>query len=368
MGLFKKKNVGNNGFKLKANNDIIHDAINIYNGVYAPLTGFLREKDFKSVVENMRLASGEIWSIPIVLDISEEEKNKISGAEEIILTNENGKARAVLADIEIYPYDKKEFAEKVFGTTDEDHPGVKEVMGMGEFLVGGDVVKIFGEERIFSDYHFTPEETKNIFKDKGWKTIVAFQTRNVPHRSHEFLQKKALAEVDAIMIHPVIGKKKPGDFTDEAILESYKILLEKYYPKEKSFLNILPIKMRYAGPREAVMHALIRRNYGCTHMIIGRDHAGVGNYYGSYDAHNLFDQFKKDELGIEILKFENVSHCHACNELKMDGDCEHGNEHKFSISGTKMREMIKNGEVLPEELIRREISEFLINHPNPFVD
>lgn len=354
--------------KIKVNKDIIQDAINIYNGVYAPLEGFLREKDFQSVVENMRLASGEIWSIPIVLDTERDVYEKIKNERTVELTDENGEPRARLDNIEIYPYDKEVFANNVFGTLDPAHPGVKEVMGMGEFLVGGDVVKVFGGEKIFPDYHFTPEETKNIFNGRGWKTIVAFQTRNVPHRSHEFLQKKALEGVDAIMVHPVIGKKKPGDFTDEAILESYKILLEKYYPEEKSFLNILPIKMRYAGPREAVMHALIRRNYGCTHMIIGRDHAGVGNYYGSYDAHNIFNQFNKDELGIEILKFENVSHCHGCGDLKMDGDCEHAPENKFSISGTKMREMIKNGEVLPPELIREEISEFLINHPNPFVE
>lgn len=354
--------------KIKASKDIIQDAINIYNGVYAPLTGFLRKEDFKSVVENMRLASGEVWSIPIVLDIGIDVYEEIKNEKAVELADESGEARALLDNIEIYSYDKETFARRVFGTLDPAHPGVKEILGMGEFLVGGDVVKVFGEERIFTDYHFTPEETRNIFKEKGWNTIVAFQTRNVPHRSHEFLQKKALEGVDAIMVHPVIGKKKPGDFTDEAILESYKILLEKYYPEEKSFLNILPIKMRYAGPREAVMHALIRRNYGCTHMIIGRDHAGVGSYYGSYDAHNIFDNFGKDELGIEILKFENVSHCRACDGLKIEGTCEHGDEHKFGISGTKMREMIKNNEILPSELIRGEISEYLINHPNPFVE
>jgi len=262
--------------QIKANKDIIQDAINIYNGVYAPLTGFLREKDFKSVVGNMRLESGEVWSIPIVLDIGRDDYERLKGEEELVLIDENGEARAVIKNIEFYLYNKEVFAKNVFGTIDPAHPGVKEVMEMGEFLVGGEVAEIFSEDKIFPDYHFTPAETKNIFNNKGWKTIVAFQTRNVPHKSHEFLQKKALEMTDAIMVHPVIGKKKPGDFTDEAILESYKILLEKYYPKEKTFLNILPIKMRYAGPREAGMHALTRRNARCPNTTLGREHAGVG--------------------------------------------------------------------------------------------
>lgn len=351
--------------KLKVNSDTIQDARNIDNGAYFPLRGFLREKDFQSVLDNMRLSSGEIWSIPIILDINEESYKKLKNENTILLVDENDKPKVLLDNIEIYSYNKKEFANKVFSTEDIDHPGVKAVMEMGEYLVGGNIKNIFDQESVFPDFHLSPKETKKIFKKKGWNTVVAFQTRNVPHRSHEFLQKKALEEVDGLLIHPVIGKKKSGDFKDEVILKSYQILLEKYYPKDKSMLSILPIKMRYAGPREALMHALIRRNYGCTHMIVGRDHAGVGNFYGSYDAQNIFDNFKKHELGIEILKYENVSYCEDCGALRFDNMCNHN---KLNLSGTKIREMIKNKEKLPEELIRPEISEFLINHPNPFVE
>jgi sulfate adenylyltransferase len=350
--------------KLKVNNNIIQDAINIANGVYSPLCGFLREKDFKSVLDSMRLSSGEVWSIPIVIDINKENKNQLENKNNVVLIDDNDNEVAILKNIEIYSYNKNEFARKIFGTEDLSHPGVKATLDMEDYLIGGDVVLIKDEGKIFPDFYLSPEETKEIFKKKGWKTVVAFQTRNVPHRSHEFLQKKALENVDGLLIHPVVGKKKQGDFKDEVILESYQMLLEKYYPKNKSMLSILPIKMRYAGPREAIMHALIRRNYGCTHMIIGRDHAGVGNFYGPYDAQNIFDNFKKRELGIEILKYENVSYCQDCGALRFDNMCNHN---KLNLSGTKIREMIKNKENLPEELIRPEISEFLINHPNPFI-
>ena len=379
-------------FSLKVGDDIIQDAENMLNGAYAPLSGFLRENDFRAVLNDMRLFSGKVWSMPIVLDIGEKDYQRLKNENIVVLADKNNNEAAALENIEVYQYDKREFARKVFGTEDARHPGVKEVTAMGEYLVGGDIKhnanaadKLnanFQEKplnsrnsysrhlRNFADSHYilTPEAAKKAFKEKGWNTIAAFQTRNVPHRSHEFLQKKALEGVDGLFIHPVVGKKKPGDFRDEVILESYKMLLEKYYPQDRSLLGVLPIKMRYAGPREAVTHALIRGNYGCTHMIIGRDHAGVGNYYGSYDAHNIFDEFSSDELGIEILKFENVSHCRSCDELKMEKTCAHEPIHKFSLSGTKIRDMIINKEKLPEELIRPEISEFLINHPCPFVE
>ncbi len=352
----------------------MQDAENIVNGAYAPLGGFLREKDFKSVLDSMRLDNGKVWSIPIVLDINEEDYKKLKKESNIVLMDKNGGKMAALKNIEIYKYDKKEFARKVFGAEDINHPGVRVVMEMGEYLVGGEVEYKKSPQPPFTkggnylDYFYTPGQTKEIFKEKGWNTVVAFQTRNVPHRSHEFLQKKALEGVDGLLIHPVIGKKKAGDFKDDVILESYKMLLENYYPKDKCLLGVLPIKMRYAGPREAVMHALIRRNYGCTHMIIGRDHAGVGGYYGSYDAHNIFDEFIPGELGIDILKFENVSHCRSCGELRMEKTCAHEPEHKFHLSGTKIRDKIINKEKLPEELIRPEISEFLLSHSNPFTE
>ncbi len=367
--------------------NILQDAINITNGAYAPLAGFLREKDFLSVVENMRLADGRVWPIPIVLDIGPDEYKRIKNERRIDLADDAGKIKAVLDNIEIYKYNKEDYARKVFGTTDINHPGVAEVMAKGDYLVGGDISFCHSRESGNPEFmqqlcphlsgnnipndafalNYTPEETRKIFKDKGWKTVVAFQTRNVPHRSHEHLQKRALAEVDGLFIQPVIGKKKAGDFKDEVIIEGYKILLEKYYPEGKYFLGILPIKMNYAGPREAVMHALIRKNYGCTHMIIGRDHAGVGNYYERYAAHKIFNEFDEKELGVKILKYEDVSHCKACEKLTASDECEHGENNRVFLSGTKIREMVKNGEPLPEELIRREISELLLNHPDPFV-
>lgn len=345
----------------------LQDIININSGAFAPLAGFLREEDFLSVVENMRLADGRVWPIPIVLDIDNDEYERIKNERTINFVDDVGEIKAVLDNIEIYRYDKEDYARKVFGTSDVNHPGVAEVMAKGDYLVGGDIIGAKDNKKIFSEHNFSPNETREIFKSKGWKTVVAFQTRNVPHRSHEHLQKKALAEVDGLFIQPVIGKKKAGDFKDEVIIEGYKILLEKYYPEGRYFLGILPIKMNYAGPREAVMHALIRKNYGCTHMIIGRDHAGVGDYYERYAAHKIFDRFGEDELGVKILKYEDVSHCKICEKLTASDECEHNENDRVFLSGTKIREMVKNGEILPEELIRREISEMLLKHPDPFV-
>ncbi len=353
--------------KLKASPEIIQDAINIVNKVYAPLAGFLREKDFQSVLDNMRLSDGHIWSIPIVLDINEDEYQKIKNKDEIILVDENDYSKAIIKDIEIYKYNKEEYAKKVFGTTDINHPGVNEIKQKGDYLVGGEVELVESKNKVFSKFYFTPEETKKIFQDKGWKNIVAFQTRNVPHRSHEFLQKKALQEVDGLFINPVIGKKKSGDFRDDVILQTYQILIEKYYENNKVHLGILPMKMNYAGPREAVFHAIIRKNFGCTHMIIGRDHAGVGSYYDPYAAHHIFNNFNEEELGIKILKYENASHCKKCGDIVIQGECEHSNNEKIFISGTKMREMIQKKQNLPKECMRPEITEILLNHNNPFV-
>lgn len=353
--------------KLKIDSSAIQDARNIVSGAFYPLKGFLRELDFKSVLDKMRLNNGDVWSIPVVLDISEKDYETIKKENVITLANKDNSTEFLLKNIEIYTYNKNEFAKKLFGTNDLEHPGVKEVMNKGKYLVGGELSLVFDNEKSFEEYNHSPEETKKEFKNKGWKTVVAFQTRNIPHRSHEFLQKLALQHVDGLFVQPVIGKKKTGDFKDDVILKSYEILLDKYYPKNKSFLGILQTKMYYAGPKEAIQHALIRRNYGCTHMIIGRDHAGVGDYYDSYASHNIFDQFKKDELGIEILKYENVSHCNVCDELTSSKSCGHNDEEKLFLSGTKVRELINNKEKLPKKLIRSEVAEFLFDHADPFV-
>ncbi|PIR92250.1 sulfate adenylyltransferase [Candidatus Falkowbacteria bacterium CG10_big_fil_rev_8_21_14_0_10_44_15] len=352
---------------IKSTKETIQDAFNIINGTYAPLTGFLRQQDFQSVLDNMRLANGSVWSIPVVFDVDEKDRQNIKVSNDIIIVDTNNNHKVILKNIEIYPYNKDEYAQKVFGTTDLAHPGVNGIRQKGDYLVGGDLEKISDHEKIFPEFYFSPEETKKIFKENGWKTVVAFQTRNVPHRSHEFLQKKALEQVDGLFINPVIGKKKIGDFKDEVILRAYQKLIDIYYPKEKVFLGILPMKMNYAGPREAIFHALIRKNFGCTHMIIGRDHAGVGSYYDPYAAHRIFDNFSKEELGIEILKFKNASFCRQCGDIVIQGECRHADNDKVFVSGTKMREMIQSGQAIPEECMRPEINKILLNHPNPFV-
>ncbi len=339
------------------------DLQNIICGVYSPLRGFLCERDYRRVLEDMRLVGGELWPIPIVLDFDLKDINRFSVPKEILLVDTNGNRIARLVNFEIYKHDKTEHAQKVFGTLDDNHPGVKQVFSMNDYLLGGEVEPV-SSQRVLEKK--SPAYIKDIFNIRGWKTVVAFQTRNAPHLSHEYLQKLALEGVDGLFIQPVIGRKKPGDFKDEVIIDTYKLILDKYYPKNRVHFDVLPLAMRYAGPREAVFHALIRKNFGCTHMIIGRDHAGVGNYYDPYGAHKIFDHFAEDELGIKIMKFENAFHCNDCKGLVTADKCPHPKESRIFLSGTQIRQMIRNREK-PEEFMRKEVSEYLINHSNPFV-
>ncbi len=351
---------------LALNEEQVKDVKNIARGVYSPLTGFLREDDFQPVVSKMRLSDETIWPIPIVLDISKKDFQRIKKGKNILLTDYIGKAVALLEDIQIYPYSKDSFAENVFGTTDKNHPGVDDVYKMKEFLVGGDIRLLDTGREPFPEYNFSPKETREAFQQRGWDTVVAFQTRNVPHRGHEFLQKTALKEADGLFIQPVIGKKKIDDFKDEYILISYEILINKYYPKNRVFLGILPLKMRYAGPREAVFHALIRKNFGCTHFIVGRDHAGVGSYYGPFEAQRIFDNFKKDELDITILKYPEVVYYPKKKTHTFVDQCPP--EQRVSFSGSKLREQIKLKEVPPSYLIRPEVFSFLAQSRSALVD
>jgi sulfate adenylyltransferase len=343
------------------------EAKNIGWGVYAPLKGFLKKKDFERVLSEMRLTTGDVWTIPVVLDVAEGVYDDLKKERDILLLNEKKERIAVLRNIEFFEYDKNDFVKKVFGTEDASHPGVNEIQKMNKYLVGGEIEQIDYSKGVFAKYIFTPEEARVMWQNKGWRKVVAFQTRNVPHRPHEFLQKVALREVDGLFIQPVIGKKKNGDFKDEVILAAYESLIAKHYSEQEVQLGALLLKMRYAGPREAIFHALIRKNYGCTHFIVGRDHAGVGDYYGKYDAQNIFNNFTKDEIGIEILKYENASYCSNCSKLVFEGDCDHNAEGKVFFSGTKMREIIKNKEKMPPEFIRSEVLDVLLKHPNPFV-
>lgn len=354
--------------KIVLNKEQIADVKNIAFGVYSPLTGFLKKNDFEKVVKEMRLSTGIVWPIPIVLDITKEQAEELKNEKYILLINEQKKPIALLQEPEFYQYNKEETAQAVFGATDKNHPGVANLYQMKDILLGGEIKLIDDAKDIFPEYNFTPQETRNIFKNKDWQTITAFQTRNVPHRGHEFLQKQALQQTDGLFVQPVIGEKKLADFKDEFILGAYRLLLDNFYPKNKTLLGVLPLKMRYAGPREAVLHALIRKNFGCTHFVVGRDHAGVGDYYGPFEAQEIFNKFTPEEIGITILKLPKVIWCPACYEFVFENSCPHHSEVKISFSGTFLREKIEKRELVPPYFMRPEVYHLLSHSINPLTD
>lgn len=311
----------------------------------------------------MRLPNGLPWSIPIVLDVSEKELN--FGVEDTILLFYKDILIAVMHVDDIYKYDKKEFAQKVFKTTDINHPGVAKVMDMGEYLVGGEIYLLNELPNPFEKYTLRPSETRVLFKKRKFETIVAFQTRNVPHLGHEYLQKFALTFVDGLFINPVLGKKKKGDYKDEVILKAYETLFEHYYPKDSAVLATVRYEMRYAGPREAIHHAIMRKNFGCTHFIVGRDHAGVGNYYKPYEAQEIFKNFP--DLGITPMFFKEFFYCKKCKGIVNEKICPHPMEDRKYFSGTKIRNMIMNGKIPPEHFMRKEVYEVIKSFKNPFV-
>ena len=338
---------------------------NIANGIYSPLEGFMTLDDYQSTLDNMRLSNDIPWSIPIVLDVDEHEVKDLREGDDVILT-QNGKSIALLEIEEIYSYDKIEFASKVFQTTDTAHPGVEKTLGMKDKLLGGKITLIGHVDNPYEKYTLNPLETRVLFKELGWRTIVAFQTRNAPHLGHEFLQKIALAMADGVFINPVIGRKKRGDFRDDVILAAYDTLIRNYYPKGSVVLSILRYEMRYAGPREAIHHAIMRKNFGCTHIIIGRDHAGVGKYYDPYAAQRIFDDFP--DLGITPLFFREFFYCRKCANVVNERICPHDPGLRVTFSGTKLREMILKGERPPEEFMRPEVVDVIMSYSNPFVE
>lgn len=335
---------------------------NIAHGIFNPLEGFLNRQDYASVVNEGRLANDTPWTIPIILDVSRD--SGISGGKDIALTHQ-GKPIAIMHVEEVYDYNKEEMADKVFATTDLKHPGVAKVHEMNELLAGGKIDLIEEMDIPFSRYYLKPLETRLLFKEKGWRTVVAFQTRNVPHVGHEYLQKTALTFTDGLFINPVIGKKKAGDFKDEVILDTYQALIDSYYLKDRAVMAILPMEMRYAGPREAIHHAIIRKNFGCSHFIVGRDHAGVGSYYAPYAAQEIFDQFP--DLGITPLFFKSFFYCKKCLGVMSEKTCPHGEEDHINFSGTNTREMLIKGEIPPKEVMRPEVSRIVIENKNPYV-
>lgn len=346
------------------NTNLAEDVMNIASGVFSPLTGFLDYNDLHSVIHHKRLGNDTPWTIPILFDCIKD--NGISEGDTIMLTNEETDIKALLDVKEIYQYDKKEIAKEIYTTTDPDHPGVNMLYNMNDYFIGGNIILINKGKRDFDDYNLTPRETRILFNEKGWKEIVAFQTRNPPHIGHEYVQKTALTFVDGIFINPIIGKKKPGDFKDEVILKSYETLMEKYYLKQRSVMSILRTSMKYAGPREAIHHAIMRKNFGCTHFIVGRDHAGVGNYYGPYDAHDIFREFP--DLGITPVFFRSFSRCTKCGSVVNDKICPHDQKYHINFSGKKIREILNDGKIPPEDMMRKEVAETILSFDNPFVE
>jgi len=330
-------------------------------GGFSPLKGFMRKKDYDSVVDGMHLADGLPWSVPVTLAATTDEAAAFEEGSKIALADESGEPIAILKLKEKYSYDKKHEAEMVYRTTDEAHPGVAAVYAQGDVLLGGKVKVFRRPEGSFPEFRLTPAQTRAAFAERGWKTVVGFQTRNPVHRAHEYLQKCAMEMVDGLLLHPLVGDTKGDDIPADVRMKCYEVLLENYYPKDRVLLSVLPAAMRYAGPREAIFHAIMRKNYGCSHFIVGRDHAGVGNYYGTYDAQLIFDEVDKEKLGIVPLMFEHSFFCRACETMASSKTCPHDKENHVTLSGTKVREMLSAGQEPPHEFSRPEVARVLID-------
>lgn len=338
----------------------------IANGALSPLTGYMTQADYTSVVHDMRLANGLPWTIPVTLAVSAEQAQRIQIGQKVALVEQRADGEHILATLDVsdkFSYDKETEAKEVFRTTETAHPGVARLYRQGEVLLGGAVWLVEWPQRVtteFADLRYTPAQTREIFLERQWRRVVGFQTRNPIHRAHEYIQKTALEIVDGLLLHPLVGETKSDDISAAVRVESYKAIVNAYYPASRVLLGAFPAAMRYAGPREAIFHAIARKNYGCTHFIVGRDHAGVGKYYGSYDAHHIFDNFAPDEIGIMPLFFEHTFYCKKCGGVVSAKTCPHDSTAHVVLSGTQVREMLSRGEALPTEFTRPEVGAILM--------
>lgn len=351
--------------RLKVPREVATTVANIANGVFSPLEGFMGEGDYLEVLEHMRLESDVPWTIPVLL-LGQEDR-PLPGGGELLLVDDSSRPIAVMECEGSFEVSREDYARKVFGTADTAHPGVSRALQGGKRAIHGRIKTAarpdYGE---YADFTLTPEETRVLFSEKGWGTVVAFQTRNAPHINHEYLQKSALALVDGLFINPVLGRKKPGDFKDQVILATYKEIIANYYPRRSVVLSALHYEMQYAGPKEAIMHAIMRKNFGCTHIIIGRDHAGVGNFYGPYAAQEIFKEFP--DLGIAPLFFKEFYYCRRCAGIASEKTCPHAEEERLNFSGTKLRKMFSEGETPPKEFMRPEVAQTILSFEKPFVE
>lgn len=351
-------------FQLNVSHELRLDFENIAFGLYSPLRGPVVQNDYQSILEKGRLSNDIPWTIPITLDVSEDEASNISSGDQIAIVS-NGTPFASLIIQDKYTFDMKYHSEKVYKTTDPAHPGVEKTSQLKPVFLGGEIMLFNEHPGLYPKYRLKPQETRFLFKEKGWRSVAGFQTRNAPHIGHEYVQKTALSFVDGLFINPIVGKKKAGDFIDQVIIESYEALIEHYFLKDAATLVVLEMEMRYAGPKEAIHHAIVRKNYGCSHFIVGRDHAGIGSYYGPFEAQKIFEDYQ--DLGIMPIFFRNFFHCNKCGGPQNDKICPHGEEDHQLFKGTLMRSLLAEGKRPSSDMMRPEVVDAILKHDMPFV-
>ncbi len=365
-GALKERILGLNMPVIELDLWALRDASLLATGVFSPLKGFMSREDYESVVQDMRLADGTIWPVPITLPVSQWQAMDISRSGEVGLAAPGGRLVGLMRVVDIYTPDRGLESDQVYGTRDEKHPGVGSLLNRGRVYVAGPVLMMErAREAEVAGYTLSPEETRAQFRRRHWRRVVAFQTRNPIHRAHEYVQKVALEMVDGLFLSPVVGSPREGEVGVDVRLETYLVMLETYLPSDRVILGFYPANMRFAGPREAVLHAIARQNYGCTHFIVGRDHAGTGSYYGPYDAQRIFDRFQPGELGIQPLFFDHAFYCRRCGGMASTRTCPHPHCDHVSVSGTEMRNMLRAGERPPAEVTRPEVADVLTKAYRP---